>query len=253
MIFCFSGTGNSRYIANCLSKLLNDNVVDAVKRIKNLDNSELNVNGNLILVCPTYAWRIAKVFYDHIKNSKFLNVKGVYFVMSCGGEIGNAGKYNKQLANELGFPYKGTVGIVMPDNYIIMFKSVKDEKAKYLIERAQSKIDSVAKIIEKDEDLPKTKTKLIDVILSSLVNKQFYMFYIKPHGFVVDDDKCTGCGACEISCPLNNIKMVDHRPTFSNNCTHCMRCISYCPANAINYRNKTKGKRPYRIEDYLNK
>jgi len=251
MILCFSGTGNSRYIADRLAKLLNDKVVDAVKRIKDLDNSELNVNGNLILVCPTYAWRIAKVFYNHIKNSKFLNVKGVYFVMSCGGEIGNAGKYNKLLAKELGFTYKGTIGIVMPDNYIIMFKSVKDEKAKFLIERAQAKIDSVAKIIEKNDDLPKNKVHVIDLILSSLVNKQFYMFYMKPHGFTVDDDKCTGCGACEISCPLNNIKMVDHRPIFSNNCTHCMKCISYCPANAINYKNKTKGKKPYRIEDYI--
>lgn len=41
MIFCFSGTGNSRYIANRIAEVLKDKLTDLNAKIKTQDNSQI--------------------------------------------------------------------------------------------------------------------------------------------------------------------------------------------------------------------
>ena len=48
----------------------------------------------------------------------------IWFVMDCGSEIGNAAKYNRQLAAQKHLRYMGTAQIIMPENYIAMFLSL---------------------------------------------------------------------------------------------------------------------------------
>lgn len=51
-------------------------------------------------------------------------------------------------------------------------------------------------------------------------------------------DACIGCGLCAKSCPKSNIQMVEKRPRFGKNCIFCTRCINLCPAHAILYGKK---------------
>ena len=50
----------------------------------------------------------------------------------------------------------------------------------------------------------------------------------------VDGGKCTGCGFCVDTCPLeaitleNNLAVID-----GDDCTECGRCIEECPNDAI--------------------
>ena len=57
MIFCFSGTGNSRYIAKRIAEALEDDIIDLNARIKARDTSSIQTGQDVILVTPTYAWR----------------------------------------------------------------------------------------------------------------------------------------------------------------------------------------------------
>lgn len=251
MILYFTGTGNSNHVAIKLSELLNDKVISLNERIKSGDYSDLDINdNNLIIVTPTYAWRIPKIVTEYINKVKLNKVRGVYFVMTCGGEIGNANKYNKLLIESKGLTYKGSIGILMPDNYIIMFKSPSKEECDDLLNKVDDKLKDIVSYINKGETLPKNRNNLYDRLMSSFVNRQFYKYQITTKGFNVSD-KCIKCLTCVNKCPLNNIKLVDDKITFLNNCTHCMGCISYCPVNAINYKKKTINKKPYKIEDYI--
>ena len=58
MILCFSGTGNSRYIAKQIADELQDKIVDVNAKIKATDYSPIKTGDNVIVVTPTYAWRI---------------------------------------------------------------------------------------------------------------------------------------------------------------------------------------------------
>jgi ferredoxin/menaquinone-dependent protoporphyrinogen IX oxidase len=68
----------------------------------------------------------------------------------------------------------------------------------------------------------------------------------------VDKDRCTKCGLCARLCPSANIKMKDF-PVHLGQCDLCMRCYAFCPENAITYRGKTrdvsKKGAPYILHD----
>jgi len=54
------------------------------------------------------------------------------------------------------------------------------------------------------------------------------------HIFIVDEDKCFGCGACVALCPVNVLDL-HHRIAIvdEKNCTHCELCIPSCPVFAL--------------------
>jgi len=97
MILCFSGTGNSEYAAKRIGKEINDEVINLFDKIRNSDNSELSSDRPWIIVVPTYAWRIPHIVQKWIENTCLTGSRDIYFVMTCGGSIGNAGKYLEKL------------------------------------------------------------------------------------------------------------------------------------------------------------
>ena len=66
MILCYSGTGNSRYIAQRIADELQDNIIDLNEKIKTNNYSSIETGGDVILVVPTYAWRIPKIVSNEI-------------------------------------------------------------------------------------------------------------------------------------------------------------------------------------------
>ena len=103
MIFCFSGTGNSRYIAQRIAEALQKTVIDLNARIKDNDTATVDTGSDVIMVTPTYAWRIPKIVSEWMAKTKWTGAKRIWFVMDCGSEIGNAAKYNRNLAEQNSF------------------------------------------------------------------------------------------------------------------------------------------------------
>ena len=136
MILCFSGTGNSRYIANRIAAALQDDVVDLNAKIKSHDHTPVETGRDVILVTPTYAWRIPRIVADWLSKVELTGAERIWFVMDCGSEIGDAAKYNRKLAESKHLAYMGTKQIVMPENYIAMFGVPEDEEARQIVKAA---------------------------------------------------------------------------------------------------------------------
>ncbi len=50
----------------------------------------------------------------------------------------------------------------------------------------------------------------------------------------VDKEKCTGCGTCEDTCPVEAIKVVDDIAKVDpDECTECEACVDECPEGAL--------------------
>ena len=244
MILYFTGTGNSRHIAKRIAKYTGDTMVSLNDKLKNKDTTDIAVEDRLIIVCPVYAWRIPKVVEEWMNETTFTGAKDTWFVINCGDSIGNAGEYAKHLCERKGFDYKGTAEVVMPENYIAMFEAPQPEQSTRIIEKANERVDKIAKYLKKNRPFPQKSVNAMGKILSGPINPFFYRFCVKADPFVVDD-KCIGCGKCEKLCPLNNIKLENSKPVWSKNCTHCMACICSCPVEAIEYGKKSVGKVRY--------
>lgn len=247
MIICFSGTGNSRYVANRLSEALSDNVIDLNEVIKTGMVDEFHTDRRLVIVTPTYAWRIPRVVANWLKTNKITGAHDAWFVMTCGSEIGNAARYNSRLCNVLGLNYMGTKQIVMPENYIAMFDAPDESSAKKIIVAAEPEITAAGDRIKSNAAFDTPRNNAYDRIMSGWVNPVFYKFFVGADAFTAGDG-CIACNQCVRLCPLNNISIVDGRPVWGKNCTHCMACICRCPVEAIEYGKKSIGKPRYHLD-----
>lgn len=243
MIFYFSGTGNSRYVAEEISKVTGDELISINNCIKE-NKQMMYLKGDLVFVAPTYGWRLPRIVTEFIRNVDFSGNNQVYFVLTCGGEVGNAKHFIERLCKEKHINFMGLASVVMPENYIAIFSAPNEEEEKAIIKGAQPKIKTIGETIRNREVLQKENVTMVDKIKSSVVNPIFYSMIVSSKGFYVTE-KCISCGQCKELCPLNNIELKDNKPSWGRNCTHCMACICGCPKEAIEYKNNTKGKRRY--------
>ena len=70
MILYFSGTGNSKYVAKRIADALGDEILNLNDRIKASDTSLVETGERVIIVTPTYAWRIPRVVRDWLRKTE---------------------------------------------------------------------------------------------------------------------------------------------------------------------------------------
>lgn len=252
MIIYFSGTGNSEYVANMIKDKLEDDIVNAKQLIKNKSYNEFESNKPWIFIAPTYSWKIPRIFKHFITKSSFKGNKNAYFIITCGGDIGNTQSQVKKLCKKKNLNFKGISEIVMPDNYIALYPVTPQDKSEIIIKKAIPKIEKSIEIIKANDVLHHKKSSIMDLIKSEIVNPLFYKFNAKSQKFYVTQNKCISCGKCAKNCPLNNIELINGFPCWKNTCTHCMTCISYCPTESIDYGKKTIGRLRYTCKKYNN-
>lgn len=202
----------------------------------------------LILIVPTYAWRIPRVVSDWLIKTEFASAERIWFVMDCGSEIGDAAKYNRRLAEQKNLQYMGTAQIVMPENYIALFATPEAEEAGEIVQKAQPDVEAAIASVQAGRKFPAPRNNMGYRIMSGIINPFFYRLIVKADPFRVSD-ACVGCGQCASKCPLNNIELRSGKPVWGKQCTHYMACISYCPAKAIEYGKRSVGKPRYRFEE----
>ena len=215
--------------------------------IRICDISAVEAGERIVIVTPTYAWRIPRIVRDWLMKTELRGVKQTWFIMTCGSEIGSAGKYNRALCQTKRLEYMGTAQIIMPENYIAMFNAPQAEEARQIVAKAQPDIDRAIAAIRENRAFSSVRNNLYDRFMSGPVNPIFYSCFVKAKAFTVSGS-CCGCGQCAKRCPMNNITLHGGKPVWGKACTHCMACICYCPAKAIEYGRKSIGKPRYHFE-----
>ena len=262
MVMYFSGTGNSAYVAKRIADQIQDETCDLFQKIRAHDCSEMQSEKPWVFVVPVYAWQMPHIVQDWIKETTFSGSGEAFFVFTCGDSIGAAGEHVKSLWEGKGGSFQGCAKVVMPENYLLMFKVPDEAQARQIIGQAEPVIDSIAMAIGQGGSLEKTdgwkessgprypdspfneKVGLGGRLSSSLVNKVFYKCFVSAKKFY-SLDRCTSCGYCETVCPLNNIRLQDGKPQWGDACTHCCACICKCPQEAIEYGKSSAGKPRY--------
>ena len=49
----------------------------------------------------------------------------------------------------------------------------------------------------------------------------------------IDEEKCTACGACVDSCPVEALKINEKAKVDPETCIDCGTCVDECPEEAI--------------------
>ena len=249
MILYFTGTGNSRYIARAIAEATGDSLLSVNERLKRRMNEKISSELPLVVVVPTYAWRMPRTVSSFILRTDFDGNRKAYFILTCGDGMGAAEKYIRKLCRAKHFQFMGCSAVVMPENYIAMFAAPPETEAREIIRKSESVVADISQKIKSGLPLHGQKITLGGILLSGIVNPVFYKLYVKAGAFYATD-ACVGCGRCVKACPLNNVELENGRPAWGKECTHCMACICGCPTQAIEYGKSSRGKERYQCLEY---
>ena len=246
LVMYFTGTGNSKYVAERVAEMAGADIMDVRPLIKSSETIMVDET-DVVVATPVYAWRSPKVLTDWMLECDFSKVERIWYVMTCGDQIGGADKYNGEVSRALGCKHMGTAEIIMPENYIAMFNAPFPEEAREIVKGSEERIMVTGQLIAHGKPIPPADELWVFKASSTAVNRLFSKLFIYDKKFIAGEG-CTGCGLCAGLCPLNNIEIVDGRPRWLGNCTHCMACICYCPEEAIEYGKGSRGRFRYTFE-----
>jgi ferredoxin len=251
MIMYFSGTGNSRFVAASLARLLDDKVVDLKRLMHDGDTRPLSSEKAFVLCMPVYVDGMPLAIYRHLRATPLQGNRKAYAVVTMGSYAGIAGRQAEELFSSKQMEFKGCAEVVMPRNYLVGFApDEKPESIEEKIKAAPDRIAQIAGVITREAPYEGRHTSEVEY---RLVLPFIYLWdkVAFPTRKFVANDACTSCGMCERTCPMRAIRMEDGVPMWvKRHCMHCMACIQNCPARAIGYGKALQRKQRYRLGKY---
>lgn len=249
MILYFTGTGNSRFVAEALGDRLEDEVVDVFDYIRRESAGTFESITPWVFVCPVYLSTVVRKFADFIRKSEFKGNHKAYFVATCASAMGSAPNDCMKIAADRNLVYMGTARVQMPQNYIALFTMTPADECERRYEAALKEADVIASLIQKEEPIPGKKASAIEYRATKIVESWYYKSFTKTRKFYAADS-CVGCGLCEKNCPTGTITLTEGKPKWTGTCIHCMACINSCPKASIEYGKKTASKPRYICKKY---
>ena len=243
MIYYFSGTGNSRWVAQRLAANLGD---EAVNLIDLLDKKESSfAQGRKVgLVFPVYAWRAPEIVESFART---LRVNGCYVYAVCTYKS-DAGDVFPMLAKYISLD--AGFGVAMPGNFVVgaQPRVSGPVEAREIVARAVSRLDGIVEAVRSEKRVFDAEAGRFAWLKSHLVSLGFNAFVRKTKPFQAEKTACTSCGFCVDACPAKAIALDCGRPVWTKpNCFMCMGCINGCPQQAIDYGNETIGRERYKF------
>ncbi len=242
MIFYFSGTGNSKDVANKISEKTQDKIYDIAELLmEDKVEFELDTGENIGFVYPVYFYSVPEILKSFVEKLKVKQNSSNYgfIVVTCGGSIAESGDYLARLLYERNIRISSVFSILMPDNAMIYYNIPGMDVALKRLDDAYEKIDEIVVSINE-----KKRQKIGKAAFAKMCDK-LYKKALATKKFKADE-ACTGCGLCAKRCPEGAIELKDGRPVWvKEKCSKCLRCINSCPQLAIQYGNKTLKRNRY--------
>lgn len=238
MIFYFTATGNSLYVAKQLD--------DAPVSIPQVKTQNPSFTAECIgIVSPVYCGELPKIVLDFIKKTTF-HTPYLYLALTYGNDVSDCPEFTKKQLDALGLnvSYIGTVKMV--DNYLPVF----DMDAQRATEKhVDDQLDKIKEDIAARKTYIPTATSKARKLHKTVAAMNKLMPSMNNGAALKVTDACYGCGICAKVCPIGNLKIENGKSLrISNTCLFCLACIHACPGNAIRLKKEKNPQARYRNE-----
>ena len=251
MIFYFTGTGNSKWVAETTAEFFSDKAI-AISDYCNEGNIELpmfsvSAEERIGFVFPVHSWGIPPLMSRFIEKIQLNSYTGqtVYGIFTCGDDCGRTNDMFSELIKKKGWECKHMYSVQMPNNYIVFpfFDIDSKELETSKIENAKIVLPKILNAIRGDKMINEYLKGSSSYLKSRIIYPLFCKHALSSRPFHTTS-ACTTCGLCVKICPTKNITIAE-KPVWGYHCTQCLACIHRCPEKAIEYGNVTKNKGRY--------
>ena len=238
----FSGTGNTKYIAELFSKKMNAECFSIENEI---DFSDKIAKHDIIAICyPIYGSRVPLIMREFVAKHSFKGKKLIILVT----QLIFSGDGARVLCDL--FP-KNHVDVIYAEHFLMpnnvcnfaLLRQTSDKKIQKQIKRAGKKLDRLCENIKRGKVVLRGfsgPSRILGKVQgvpwqgdsrNSSVSEGT-MEYRAKHGARISQD-CNSCNICVECCPMKNFENNRGVITPKDNCTLCYRCINLCPQKAV--------------------
>lgn len=248
-LFCFSGTGNSLYVAKKIGETIqNSKIFNLLKENdSNRDCSRLGI------IFPVYGFSIPAVVKKYLLSTDFSKYDYIFAVSTKGGSPEFCYQDINKLLGKKGKMLSAYFTLKMPNNSYFIHDFDTEDEIKSKMEICNETIAEIITMVnEKKRNYPQklrsVKYRLINYLVSAT---KFINF---GNHFYIEGD-CTGCGVCQEMCPSKKIEIIDKKPVWKKDvtCYTCTTCLNYCPSRVIKNHglkaSKTQLENQYRNQE----
>jgi formate hydrogenlyase subunit 6/NADH:ubiquinone oxidoreductase subunit I/flavodoxin len=259
MVFYFSGTGNTRWVARLLAEATNERLINMAEAMDSPESAHcevLQTHERIGIAFPVHSWGMPPIVESFIDRLVLDNFDGnfVYMVCTCGDDIGQTATALSRKLEKRGWQLNSAYSLQMPNTYVCLpgFDVDRDELRDDKLSKAKIRMKEIC------DEIYQRKTGQSNIVKGKwawakshvirpafqrmLKNKGDKPFHITP--------ACSGCGLCEKVCPVRNIDFSQAHPQWLGNCTNCLACYHICPVHAIRYGHQTDNKGQYWHDKY---
>lgn len=243
-IYYFSSTGNSLAVARRIADRLGNCDVRSMA-VKSAPGPAGGPGRRVGFVFPVYYGGMPRLVERFVRDLDILPDTCCFAFATYGALVMDTLGMLEDVLKDKGLPLSYGIGARMPGNYIVKYQAFSSKTINRLLPKAILAADAAAAEIAEGISRPAARSFKL---LSRMSNQKALYHDIAgwDEAFQVSD-RCIGCGLCAKVCPAGNIWMLAERPVWQHHCEHCVACVQWCPVEAIEYGNKTAGRRRYRF------
>ena len=224
MIFYFSATGNSMYVA----RQIEENPISIPQAIH--DGSKEYVADTIGIIAPVYGHELPPMVKDFMRKATF-KTDYFYMILTYGNRHGGAAELAKNFCEECGIKVNYINVIIMVDNWLPNFDM--DEQKK-LDKHVDENLKNILADLSSHKNMISEVTETDRMAHQEFLGRMSQMPEDIWQHLILVKGNCIGCGICEQVCPSGSIRVENGKAVYSpGKCQTCFACAHACPQKAI--------------------
>lgn len=224
MVFYFTGTGNSLYVA----KQLEENPVSIPQAIH--QKPLAFTDGQIGIVAPVYGHEVPPMVKEFLKKAAF-HTEYFYLILTYGNRHGGAAELAGKLCEDCGITPSYINVVLMVDNWLPGFDM---EEQKRLDKDVEGQLARIAADVKSRRHWIFPVTDRDRAAHREFLDRMKQMPPDAWQHLLRVTQRCVGCGICEKVCPSGSIHVVNGKAVHTpGHCQTCLACAHACPHQAI--------------------